>query len=476
MRNTFAPVNRTPPEILSLIPDYLEEDDRNKNLIVLTHVCRRWREIFISRPSLWTYLDLNNVEQTRACIERSKCTPLGIYIESSYEEEALLLVIPHIRRLKTLSVYGDPDELLPVLVEHFSCPLPLLDVLTIDFYCYQPPTLPEKLFDGDLSSLCKLTLGVIAPLPWRDLSNLTTFKLYDVPEDEILLTQLLDFFESAPYLRHIQLHDSLPSSSNAPTGRVVPLPYLKNLTIRADQPHSILLNHLSIPAGVSLYLAFGLDDEHPPILSYLPESPGSLRNLSHITTVNLSFDLHRVGIQLSGPSGMVHIFGEWGYYEGQPNAGTSLIIQFLGELDISRTQRLVITLYRHLPYDPAQITKSTLYQTLHRMEDLRTLILIGCEDLPFIHTLNPDKNPSKIVMCPRLEEVVLYTNRQDPLHVDELVDMAEERATRGAKLSAITISIDEVPPEEEVFRLKKHVSRVEYRFDNVVPEWDTLPG
>ena len=474
-RNAFAPVNRTPPEVLSLIPDYWEDYEKDRNSIVLTHVCRSWREIFVSRPSLWTYLDFDNVEKTRVYIERSKCAPLEIHLEPPYEE-AFFLRIPHIRRLKTLSVCGGPDELLPVLVKHFSCPLPLLDDLTIDFRGHRPPTLPENLFDGDLSSLCKLTLGTTIPLPWRDLSNLTTFNLYEVPEDKILLTQLLDFFESAPYLRHIQLHYSLPSFSNAPTERVVPLPHLEDLSIKADQPDLILLDHLSIPAGASLHLKFGFDNENSPISSYLPKSLGCLRNLSHITAVNLFFGWDNVGIQLSGPSGMLHIFGEWNYHKDQPNAGTSLITQFLSKPDISRTRWLTITFCKYWLYDPARITKSTLYRTLHRIEDLRTLTLIGCEDLPFIHALNPNKNPDKIVLCPRLEEIILYVDELDTFHADELVNMVEGRATRGAKLPAITINIDEVPPEEEVSRLKKHVSRVEYRFDDVLPEWDALPG
>ena len=471
-KNAFAPANRIPPEVLSLIPDYLE-DSKDKNLIVLTHVCRSWREAFISRSLLWTYLDFTNVEKTRVYIERSKYAPLEICLGPPYEEEAFLLAIPHIHRLKIISVHGMPDRLLPILAEHFSCPLPLLDELEIDF-SYEYNILPHGIFNGDLSSLHKLTLtGVITTLPWRGLSNLTTFNLYQAPKDGILLTQLLDFFESAPCLHHIELHYSLPSSSNAPTERVVPLPHLKELSIEAYQTHSILLNHLSIPAGVSLRLEFVLDGEHP-ISSYLPESLGCLRNLSHITAANLCFGLGEVEIQLSGPSGMLHIFGEWDCHNTNPRA--SIFMQFLGELDISRTRWLTVTVYRNLLYDPARFTKSTLYRTLHRMKDLRTLMLNQCEDLPFIHTLNPDKNPSKIVLCPRLEEIILNAYDRDLFHVDELVNMAEERALRGAKLPAITIDINDVLLENEVFRLKKHVSRIKYEFDGVEPEWDTLPS
>ena len=54
MKNTFAPVNRIPWGVLSIIPDYCDTD---YELVAFTHVCRGWREEFISRSSLWTSLD-----------------------------------------------------------------------------------------------------------------------------------------------------------------------------------------------------------------------------------------------------------------------------------------------------------------------------------------------------------------------------------------------------------------------------------
>jgi hypothetical protein len=58
------------------------------------------------------------------------------------------------------------------------------------------------------------------------------------------------------------------------------------------------------------------------------------------------------------------------------------------------------------------------------MNDLRALTLTQCHNLPFILTLNPRNNPSNLVICPKLEELVLY---------------AEERTSRGTKLPSITI-------------------------------------
>ena len=111
------------------------------------------------------------------------------------------------------------------------------------------------------------------------------------------------------------------------------------------------------------------------------------------------------------------------------------------------------------------------------MEDLCTLTLTECDNLPFILTLNPDKNPDEIVLCPKLEEINLYIKcPSQQIHLNELLKMAEERASRDVKLSGITVvSTGVFAPMKEVFQLRKHVSRVEYKFDDVVPEWDALP-
>ncbi|KAF9789163.1 hypothetical protein BJ322DRAFT_992374, partial [Thelephora terrestris] len=76
LRNTLAPINKIPDEILALIPDYYWYNFERPGPIALTHVCRTWREVFTSRSSLWTHLDCKYPEQTRAYLERSKSSPL----------------------------------------------------------------------------------------------------------------------------------------------------------------------------------------------------------------------------------------------------------------------------------------------------------------------------------------------------------------------------------------------------------------
>ena len=481
-KNSFALVNKIPPDVLTLIPDCWDDSDRDKNLIKLTHVCRGWWEIFTSRPSLWTRLDCTNVKIMRIYIERSRSLPLAVHlgyiVGTTPWEEAFLLITPHLCRLKTLSIFASSTQVAPLLVKYLSRHLPLLEKLTITVAAFDEfPPLPDGLFDGDLSSLKELRLaGVVTSLPWKNMSKLTTFRLCHIPVDKILLTRLLDFFESAPHIRRIYLRQSIPGSSNAPAERVVSLPHLEDLEIIAQPPHSILLNHLSVPAGASVTLEFPFAGNESPIPSYLPKSSDGLLNLSEITAVNLCFGPERRFLQLNGPSGKLRVLGNWLPGQDGLNSGTSSFLRSLSRFNLSGSRRLSVQWYHCDPPATGSIASRTVYKTLRSMGNLQSVILVQCRILLFIFSLNPDKNPSEVVLCPDLKEITLYIEGPDDLHVDELLKMAKQRAWRGAKLSAINIvCTGTLALTRDVFQLRKHVSHVGCKFDDAPPGWDTLP-
>ena len=387
-------------------------------MIRSTHVCRRWREILVSRPSLWTHLDCKNIEKTKIYIERSKNSLLEIHLGgrgmTRSWEPALLLAVRHIGRLKTLSAssWQPPvtPALLQVLVERFSRPIPILRTLKIDLtHDYPPLTLPGMLFNGDLSSLRELHLtAILVPLSWRGLENLTSFNLSHAPNRYSILAYLLDFFGSAPRLQDIELHNSVPTSSDTPPGRIVPLSSLRELRIIGCPANSILLDHLSIPSGATVTLVFSFSGRIPPIPPRIPDALDNLYNLSHITAVNLGFGPGQRAMQLNGPSGELYVRGEWKREGARRHAGTNRLLRFVDRFDTSRCRRLSITRYNSRPDLFTPIAMCAIYQLLLPMDDLHTLTLIKSNELPFILTLNPDKNSDKTVLCPELEEITLY--------------------------------------------------------------------
>ena len=475
--NTFAPINRVPPEVFpEVFPLILNHCGGDEELIKLTHVCHRWREIFISHASLWTFLDCRNLDKTRAYLERSKTSPLWVWLDrrdGPFPNDAFLLTVPHFHRLKSVSLNGFSNDLLQ-LTKYFRSPAPLLEELDIDVSGDNPAAIETTIFGGNLLSLHKLRLhGVLTNLPWRNMMNLTTFNFRQFLGSDTSATQLLDFFEHAPLLRKIRLWNSVPHPFNAPAERVVSLPHLKSIRMFNQPAHSIL-NHLLVPVGASVTMEFYFAGESP-ITSHFPRPIDNLANISHITSINLRFD-SRILMQIKGPSGGLHVAADQMYMHYPPPILDSPILRSLNELPISTTERLMIIHYDGSA-DP-KIEESSAHQTLLLMNSLRTLTLINCTDLSFILALNPIHNTSNVVACPKLVELVLYIQRQqEESCINKLLEMTKERASRGAKLSTIVVVCpQELIRAENILGLRRYVSCVEHRSDDEPPRWDFISG
>ena len=473
LKNSLAPVNRIPPEVFSLIPNHYDAHPTDRDLIRSTHVCRSWRETLISRSSLWTHLDFTNVDKTRALIRRSKSSPLDIHVgdqgRKKYLDHALSLVFPHIPRLRSLVISAIA---IPDILRNFHCHVPLLENLEITSPSRNVHTLDIALFGGNLSSLRELRLdGVVTHLPWRNMANLRVFSLICPPESKIMINQFLDFFESAPLLHTIDIEDGIPESSDAPPKRIVSLRHLKTFATTADPAYSIL-KHLDIPIGASLDVCTGFSGEAPPLLDYLPERLPNIKNLSHITAVNLCFLPEDKYVQLSGPSGSLSLCTPWEDLVIPSSIMDLRILLSIGPRIFSTTRRLTISRYPHP--NPANVDESPVFQALSSTNDLRTLVLSRCNIRPFIFALDPERNASKLMLCPNLKEIVLYTGSWgDP---EDLVSMVKTRALMGAKLSSIKlIALRAAAPKTEALKLRDHVTQVEYGAKREPPEWDHLP-
>jgi hypothetical protein len=458
-RNTLAPINRIPPEVLTLIPDFWNGYYGGKSTIALTHVCRAWREIFTSRSSLWTDFRCADAEKTRVYLERSKSSPINVELrreDGLYPCDPFFQIAPHaVGRLKSLLLSTSP-EYLNDIANFLSRPAPLLEDLNVAGGPDGPssdPTLPTILFNGDLSSLRNLQLSsVYTQLPWRNMVNLTSFTLGHSPEPRVSVGQFLDFFEGAPRLLDVDLTFSAPSSG-AQNGRLVSLAHLKKLYIYGLQPPSLLLDHLLIPAGAKMTTELELSG--PRIEDHLPSSLDNLRNLSDFTKIRLhsnNIDHDLVSIKFSGPNGQVCMTSMF------PEAETTrLVPRSLAAFDTSKTESLEI-----LNSDPLS---EDLHQALLSMKCLRTLRLSLCKDLhSFILALDHDPNSMNPIPCPKLERLVFRT--EERFDIEQMVEVASARASGGVPFKSIEIiNRGELVPREGVTELLKHVLRVENRFE-----------
>ena len=176
VENTPAPINRIPQDIFSLIPG---QCDMEEALIMLTHVFRGWREQLISFSLLWTSLDCASVDQTRVYLESSKVSPLNIYLggvgHPPFMDDALLLTVPHLNRLKSMSISRSSNDLTELTKHFLHCHAPLLGKLGIRPAPTNPPTIQIAIFNRNLSSLRELCIsGALTTLPWTSLTNFMT--------------------------------------------------------------------------------------------------------------------------------------------------------------------------------------------------------------------------------------------------------------------------------------------------------------
>ena len=448
-KNMLVPINKIPPEILTLIPDFWDTRNRDQDVITLTHVCHSWREIFVSRSSLWTNFNCSDEEKTRVYFKRSKSSPINLSLDLSkgiLPCDPIFHIIPHATgRLKSLFVKGLAGDM-EVVTSHLSHPAPLLERLSIHSdprLAHRAPVLPSALFNGDASSLRMLCLEFVhTELPWRNMVNLTSLALTDIPSGAVSTGRLLDFFESAPYLEEVKLWCATPKAA-IQGGRLVSLACLKSMDIIADTPCSALLDHLLIPAGAKLEIrADRLNSS--PMREHLPRSLDNLKNFSDFTAIELYPNEYYQGTKFSGPNGHVNITLR--------DHRTELIFEFLAKFDTSKTERLIIN-------RGYLLSRESLYRALLPMKDLRTLTLSKC-NLPYtpIHALEPCS--SEVVVCPKLEELVLMPHPHK--RIVGVIEMAAARASRGEKLRTFRIigGLDAV--DLDVSELGKYVCNVEY--------------
>ena len=129
-------------------------------MIAFTHVRQVWREIFVSRSSLWTNFGCESTNKARVYLERSRSSPIDLRLESIcvlFPHDPFLQIIPQATgRLRSLYVRGT-SQTLQSIIARLSCPAALLERLTIDgcLYTGRPITLrSQPPFSTETSPRC----------------------------------------------------------------------------------------------------------------------------------------------------------------------------------------------------------------------------------------------------------------------------------------------------------------------------------
>jgi len=221
------------------------------------------------------------------------------------------------------------------------------------------------------------------------------------------------------------------------------------MDILGGAPCSLLLDHLLIPVGAKLRTRIG--SLHHNLEGHFPTSLDNLRNFSNFTTINLYIKRSHPEIRYKEPNGQFSVIPAVNWIDF-----TTPLLGYLTQFGASKTKRL-----RVVGGDPP--TVHVVSRTLSPMQDLRTLAISQCNNLyTFIHSLSPEPKPSSVVVCPKLEELVL-----DPLaggeefDIQGVIGMAAARASRGAKLKSVKILSQDKYVQRKALELGEYVLHTE---------------
>ena len=114
------------------------------------------------------------------------------------------------------------------------------------------------------------------------------------------------------------------------------------------------------------------------------------------------------------------------------------------------------------------------------MKHLRTLTLY-CGKSPhiYVHALHPTMSSSRIVVCSKLEELVILLASWGTFDMKSVIGVAAARASEGMELKSVRIVGDwDKFGQTEVLELKKHVLHVECgpKVDGTNDDGDDMDG
>ena len=272
-------------------------------LLLLTHVCRRWRKIAIGFPSFWTLVDNRNPDQLDVFIQRSHGLPLSLFLSVHEDAKALKdILLQHGHRIQRLDIAILPfhfqvESLLLFKPDLLRC----LTVTQAQYYFRDSQTelalVPCRvLFNMPECPLIALAISPVTTcLPSNRFAKLThMFLSFDHSQYLIDLSTLYAFFLNTPLLEflHISNLGYLPSYELKQASGPVSLNALRSCAFTEGNLGSYfaVLGFLSVPETAWIRLSQVTSFYMPPPIPALP----AINNLHRLEIVANKTDLHFV--------------------------------------------------------------------------------------------------------------------------------------------------------------------------------------
>ncbi|TFK93208.1 hypothetical protein K466DRAFT_145245 [Polyporus arcularius HHB13444] len=320
--NSYTSINALPAEVLGMIfhrclpsegtdirvSGYKEPrvTEQLHSRIVLTHVCRRWRDLALEMRSFWTVIDESSRDCSSAFLARSEGMPLQVYIKLTSSRHAGQMLVPYGEGIRDLHVriHSSTSSTAP------QFPFDASNLERLCIVTNHPPRIYSRpdididmspvLFPGPTHRLKMLILRDMCWLPVLPHTNLT--HLHFAQGGMISLVALLAFLGRCTALEELILVDiHIRVRSVVPLNHMVSLPHLRMLVLRMNRLQismQYLLQQLSLPSAVTLRIN-GTDTFRA--LSGLSPFP-KLSFTSGIDTLSIDEGFGSFVVRASGPS------------------------------------------------------------------------------------------------------------------------------------------------------------------------------
>ncbi|KAF5341934.1 hypothetical protein D9611_001279 [Ephemerocybe angulata] len=297
-QNTLAPINCLPPEIISIIflivaerapnrfPSYRQGPSVDMSwLPCTTQVCRRWREIALSCPALWSHISFATPELTQLMLLRSKNTPISVTFVAlswpggkGYPRHIFDALSWQSHRLKSIELlnrgnatfdYDTETIYLDDVLSNCSGPMPILESLRLSDQQGRGFKFPGRSFPDGTPALKYLEAHGCEISSWQALplgTSLTTLHLEAHPGAvRPSIAELHSCLDRVPSLLSLHLTSFLPVDfqDNPKLSERLPqvLPHLEEMRlVDYVRPISNLLRAFYIPPSTSLEIVCDSED------------------------------------------------------------------------------------------------------------------------------------------------------------------------------------------------------------------------
>ena len=487
----LQPINRLPKDILILIPRFFTNGDceyekfpMNKPLITMTHVCRSWRNLLLSTPSLWTQIDFSTSKskQAEGFLGRSGGQFLDIFHFFGSEdttEPFLSTTLRNLYRLRRLEIGSLIHRLERVLVR-LTGPAPELkhlEIMNDPNVTEMDVKLPSTIFEGQLPKLTSLSLHYLrTDLRAFNFPSLTRFSF--TTGTTISIRNLTSFFERCPLLEFIQICLSYqPNPPTPPPRKRVRLVVLKELRFDQTASASGLLDHLILPKCTEMMLKGEFTGKemndygdhaariHPSSIDHLPV----MRGITKAVAMPHS-------CILSGPNGNLRF---WCFRENRENFDAEFLTSF-APISVSGIRELWVgstteSYFGRLPWKQTVAGVRGAFGVLTKVEDLT---IVSCETEPIFTTL--DVKLGNGILLPGLRRLTIYVGC-GALDIPALIQSTKARKDHSRSLGEVVIIFENEPGAgivRELEPLKEIVGEFDYRVGvtPVMRQWESRDG